>query len=138
MNLLIASSKITRQKHPCPHCQTPTAMDVITNIESAEDLTEFTSLSLNRAQCPSCRALVEAPVRVSVKLDCENLPPHECVALALLEAPAVLDDLIHNTPAGLCRVYSNNELERSIEAQLRLEFRRRNLTPAEVSAGFST
>ncbi len=35
----------------------------------------------------------------------------------------------------LVRAYSNNELERSIEACLRLEFRRRNLTPEEVEAG---
>jgi hypothetical protein len=138
MDLLIPSSKITRQRHPCPNCQTPAPVDVITNIESEDELANFTSLSLNRAQCSSCGALVEAPVRVTVKLDREHLPLHECVPLALLENPEVIDDLLHNTPEGLCRVYSNNGLERSIEAHLRLKLHRRNLTPEEVKAGFST
>ncbi len=134
MNLLIPSSKITRQKHPCPHCQTPTPVDVITNIESEEDFTSFMAHGLNRAQCFSCGTTVEAPVRVSVKTGLENIPDHECVPLALLENPEVLDDLLNNTPPGLLRVWSNDELERSIEAHLRMEFRRQGVTPAEISA----
>jgi hypothetical protein len=77
---------------------------------------------------------VEAPVRVSLKTGLEYIPDHECVPLVLLENPEVLDDLLNNTPPGLLRVWSNDELARSIEAHLRLEFRRQGVTPAEMSA----
>ena len=89
---------------------------------------------LNRAQCFSCGAPVEAPVRVSVKITLDNFPEHECVPLVLLKDPDVHDDLLNNTPPGLIRVYSCDELERAIEASCRLEFRRQGITPAEMSA----
>ena len=134
MNFLQPSPNIARQWHPCPDCNTSTAIDVITRIETSEDLCHFTKHRLNRAQCAFCGLQVEAPVRVRVKLDCDNLPDHEVVPLVLMENPEILDDILHNTPPGLVRVYSNNELERSIEACLRLEFRRRGLTPEQVEA----
>ena len=138
MNFLQPASNISRQWHPCPRCNASTAVDVITKIGSDEDLTNYCQHRLNRAPCSFCGALVEAPVRLRVELDCEFIPDHECVPLALLENPEVLDDLIHNNPPGLHRVYSNDELERSIEAFFRMECRRRKLTPEQAAAGYFT
>ena len=64
MNLLIPCSKISRQRFPCPNCHTPTPVDVVTEINSDEDLNDFIALRLNRARCSACGAQVEAPVRV--------------------------------------------------------------------------
>jgi hypothetical protein len=137
MNFLLPASNVSQQWHPCPRCKTSTRIEVITAIESEEDFTNSMAHGLNRAQCFSCGTTVEAPVRVSVKTGLEYIPDHECVPLVLLENPEVLDDLLNNTPPGLLRVWSNDELERSIEAHLRLEFRRQGVTPAEMSAEIS-
>lgn len=104
-------------------------MDVITEIHSEDDLTNFMSLNLNRAQCPSCGAQVEAPVRVTVRFPDFPALNHDCVPMVLLENPEVLDELLHNSPADSRRVYSLDELERSIAATLRLEMRRNNENP---------
>jgi len=134
MNFPLPAANVSQQWHPCPRCKTSTRIEVITAIESEEDVTNFMAHRLNRAQCFSCGTTVEAPARVSVKTGIENFPDHECVPLVLLENPEVLDDLLNNTPPGLLRVWSNDELERSIEACLRLEFRHQGVTPAEMSA----
>ena len=134
MNFPLPASNASQQWHPCPNCKTSNRIDVITAIESSEDLATFSAHQLNRAQCFSCDTPVEAPVRVRVKIDLENFPEFDCVPIALLDNPEILDDLLHNTPPGLVRVYSCDELERSIEACCRLEFRRRNLTPEEIEA----
>ena len=138
MNFQLPASNISRQWHPCPRCNTSTGVNVISGITSHEDLSRFCAHHLNRSQCLACGTQVEAPVRIAVKLDCDGLPHHECVPLALLENPDVLDDILHNTPPGLLRVYSCDELERSIESCLRSEMRRRNLTPEQVEAGLWT
>ena len=134
MNFLQPAPNIYHQWHPCPNCNTTCSMDVITRIETHDDFTNYGVLRLNRAQCIFCGEQVEAPVRVLLTLECDGMPIHECVPLVLLENPEVLDDLIHNTPPGLQRVYSNDELERSIEAFVRLEMRRQNLNPEEILA----
>ena len=134
MNFPLPASNVSQQWHPCPKCKTSTRIEVITAIESEEDFTNFMTHRLNRAQCFSCGTTVEAPVRVSLKTGYEYIPDHECVPLVLLENPEVLDDLINNHPRGLLRVWSNDELARSIEAHLRLEFRRQGVTPEEMSA----
>ena len=51
-------------------------------------------------------------MRVRVKIDLENFPEFDCIPIALLENPEILDDLLHNTPPGLVRVYSCDEPER--------------------------
>ena len=61
----------------------------------------------------------------------------KAVDMALLENAEVLDDLLHNTPDGTHRVYSHDELQRSIEACLRLEMHRHNFSPQEVKAALS-
>jgi len=94
----LPASNISHQWHPCPNCKTSTRIVVITAIESNEDLSQFTAHQLNRTQCFNCGAPVEVPVRVTVKPDCEGLPPNECFPLVLLENPEVLDDLLSNTP----------------------------------------
>ena len=134
MNYLLPASNVSQQWHPCPRCKTSTRIEVITAIESEEDFSSFMAHGLNRAQCFSCGTTVEAPVRVSLKTGLEYIPDHECVPLVLLENPEVLDDLLNNTPPGLLRVWSNDELERSIEACIRLDFRRQGVTPEEMSA----
>ena len=133
MNFLLPASNVSQQWHPCPRCNTSTRIEVITAIESEEDFNNFMTHRLNRAQCFSCGTTVEAPVRVSLKTGLEYIPDHECVPLVLLENTEMLDDLLNNTPPGLLRVWSNDELERSIEAHLRLEFHRQGVTPAEMS-----
>lgn len=107
------------------------SMTVMDRVETHEELTEFFGHRHNRGICPACGMLSEAPVRVIVKLDCEEIPVHECVPLHMLEDPAVLDDLIRDTPDGLRRVYSLGELERSIEAHVRLEMHRQGAAPDE-------
>ena len=134
MNLRLPASNISRQWHPCPNCRTSTPVNVITSIETVEDFTNFMEHRLNRTRCGLCGAPVEALVRVRYKGGDSGIPDHECVPLALLEDPEILDDIIHNTPPGLLRVWSNDELERSIEACVRLEFRRQGVTPEEMSA----
>lgn len=124
MNLRTPLSKSTRQNHPCWNCGAMVSMTIMHRVETHEELTEFFGHRFNRGICAACGMLVEAPVRVTVQLDCEDLPIHECVPLPMLEDPEVLDDLLHNTPDGLRRVYSLGELERSIEAHVRLEMRR--------------
>jgi hypothetical protein len=129
MNLLIPSSKISRQRFPCPLCQAPTPVDVITEIHSEDDLNNFISLHLNRARCPSCGAEVEAPVRVTARFPDFPALNHDCVPMVLLENPEMLDELLHNSPADSRRVYSLDELERSIAATLLLEMHRNNGNP---------
>jgi hypothetical protein len=135
MNFQLPAPNVSQQWHPCPNCNTSTRIEVITAITSYEDFTHFMAHRLNRAQCFSCGAPVEAPVRVSVKITLDNFPEHECVPLVLLKNPDVLDDLLNNTPPGLIRVYSCDELERAIEACCRLEFRRQGITPEEITPG---
>lgn len=134
MNLLIPPSNISRQWHPCPNCKASTPIDVITVIETEDDFAHFCIHRLNRAQCSFCGSQVEAPVRVTVKTDSEEIPDHDCVPLVLLEKPEILDDLLYNTPEGLRRVFSYGELERSIEACIRLHVRRIGLTIEEFEA----
>lgn len=74
-------------------------------------------------------------MRVTARFDADFVPDHDCIPLALLEDTDVLDDLLLPVPPGLRRVYSHDELERSIEAHLRLEIRRRGLTPEEIEIG---
>jgi len=135
MNLLTDPSDISRQQHPCPNCHAPTPVDVVTRIESEEALTNFFALDLNRAKCLFCGARVEAPVRVRVSLADYPLINHECVPIVLLDRPEVLEDLYRNNPKGVKRVYSNDELERSIEACLRIEMhcRGQSQTESEVA-----
>jgi ferredoxin len=108
MNLLTPPSKISQQQQPCPNCHAPTPVDVITRIESEEDLTNFIALGLNRARCSFCGTCVEALVRVSVNFATTPLTDIECVPLALLERPEVVEDLARNTPEGLHRVFSHD------------------------------
>ena len=129
MNLLIPSSGISHQFHPCPNCHASTPVDVITEIHSEDDLPNFISLRLNRARCPSCGAEVEAPVRVTVRFPDFPELNHDCVPMVLLENPEMLDELLHNSPADSRRVYSLDELERSIAATLCLEMRRKSGNP---------
>ncbi|MEX2580601.1 MAG: hypothetical protein WD342_16205 [Verrucomicrobiales bacterium] len=125
MNLLSPSSNISRQQHSCPNCRLSVSVRVITRIESEEVLNQYFAEGLNRARCHYCGALVEAPVRVRVSLADSFLIDHECVPLPLLDRPEVLEDLLRDNPEGLKRVYSNDELERSIEATLLIEMHRR-------------
>lgn len=134
MNLLIPPSNISRQWHPCPKCEASIPIDVMSVIESDNDFAHFCIKRLNRAQCCFCGSQVEAPVRVIMMPNCEEIPNHDCVPLALLKDPEILDDLLHNNPEGLRRVYSIDELERSIEACIRLHVRRRGLTMEEFEA----
>jgi len=137
MNLLIPSSKISRQRFPCTDCHAPTPVDVVTEITSNEELSDFIALCLNRARCSACGAQVEAPVRVFVRFPDYPAVNHDCVPIVLLENPQVLDELVHNTPAGSHRVYSHAELERSIEACFRLEMHRHNVSPQDVKAALA-
>jgi len=137
MNLLIPSSRISRQCHACPDCQAPTPVDVVTEIRSDEDLSDFIALRLNRARCSACGALVEAPVRVTVRFPDFPAANHDCVPMALLENPEVLDDLLHHPPDGTHRVYSHDELQRSIEACFRLEMHRHNFSPQDLRAALA-
>jgi hypothetical protein len=125
MILLTPLPNITRQYHPCPNCHASTPVEVITRIESEEALTIFFTHGLNRARCSDCGGRVEALVRVRVRLLGDTLINHECVPIALLDNLKVLDDLLQDTPTGLKRVYSHDELERSIEACLLIEMHRR-------------
>ena len=134
MNLQLPASNISQQWHPCPNCKSSILVNVITRIETTEDFNHFMIHRLNRAQCTFCGSPVEAPVRVSLKMGGDPLPDHECVPLVLLESQEVLDDLLRTTPPGLIRVWSNDELARSVEAHLRLEFRRQGVTPEEFMA----
>ena len=134
MKLPVPSCKISRQWHPCPNCQSSIPIDVTTAIESDDDFAHFCIHRLNRAQCCFCGSQVEAPVRITMMPNCEEIPNHDCVPLALLKDPEILDDLLHNTPEGLRRVYSYDELERSVEACIRLHVRRRGLTMEEFEA----
>lgn len=124
MILLTPPPPITRQSYPCPNCHAPTPVDVITSIESEEALTCYFTQGLNRARCSDCGARVDAPVRVRVSLPGAALLDHECVPIALLDCLEVLDDLLKDTPTGLKRVYSHDELERSLEACLLIEMHR--------------
>jgi hypothetical protein len=133
MNLLIHSSGISRQFHPCQRCHAPTPVDVITEIHSENDLTNFISLQLNRARCPSCGAEVEAPARVTVRFPDFAALNHDCVPMVLLEDPEMLDELLHNSPPDSRKVYSLDELERSIAATLCLEMRRKSGTPQDAA-----
>lgn len=138
MNLLIPSSKISRQSFPCPGCDVSTPVEVITEINTDEDFCNYYSHHLNRALCASCGALVEAPVRLTVKLGWwEGMPVIECVPLVMLRDPEVLDDLIHNTRPDTRMVYSHDELLRSLEACIRLELRRHNYSPEEIDAAIA-
>lgn len=85
MNLLIPCSQITRQRFHCPNCHAPTPVDVVTEINSDEDLHDFIALRLNRAQCSACGTQVEAPVRVTVRFPDIPAAKHDCVPMALLE-----------------------------------------------------
>ncbi len=137
MILLTPPSNITLQYYPCPNCETSTPVDVITRIDSEEALSSYVSRNLNRARCFGCGAQVEAPVRVRVSLADYPLIHHECVPIALLDRPEVLDDLLKNTPTELKRVYSHDELERSIEACLLIEMHRRGQKRKEDEPVFS-
>lgn len=137
MILLTPLPEITRQYHPCPNCHDSTPVEVITRIESEEALTCYFTHGLNRARCSDCGARVEAPVRVRVSLPGTAMLDHECVPIALLDCLEVLDDLLQDTPTGLKRVYSHDELERSLEACLLIEMHRRGHRRSEDEKVFS-
>jgi len=109
-------------------------MDVITRIESQDQFTDYAINKYNRALCACCGSVVEAPVRVRIKMDCEGLPEIECVPYALLSQPEVIEDMTHNTPPGLHRVFSNFELEFCVEAFFRMEMCRQGITSEEALA----
>jgi hypothetical protein len=44
------------------------------------------------------------------------------------------DDLLHHTPPDTRRAYSYDELQRTLEACIRLELRRQNHSPEEIEA----
>lgn len=129
MNLLTPPTRTTRQNHPCRNCGAATSIDVVTGVLTKDDLTDFFGHRRNRGVCPACGTQVEAPVRVTVDLGSDAIPVHECVPLFMLEDPEVLEHLIHHTPDAVHRVYSLAELERSIEAHVRMEMRRQGVVP---------
>lgn len=79
MKSFLGPSKNARRLYPCPNCQAPTAVDVLTLIESEEDLGNFFALRLNRAQCSFCHCRVEALVRVVMRMPGAAYLDQECI-----------------------------------------------------------
>ena len=132
MNLIAPISKVTRQFHPCPDCHALTPIYVITSITTEDDLYRFIDEQLNLAKCLSCGILIEAPVRVMVRVPDNPSLNHECIPIVLLQNRQVIEDLVHNSPADLRIVYSCAELIRSVEAITRIEMYHNNTSPEEL------
>ena len=131
MKLLIPPSRSTRRLYPCPNCQAPTAVDVVTRIESEEEITDFMARRLNRANCSFCYCPVEAPVRVVVRIPDASYLDHECIPTGMLESPEVVGEVIRMLDEGTVIVFSHDELERSIEARIRIEMYRQGFAGLE-------
>jgi len=128
---LVAPSKIERRLYPCPNCQAPTSVGVLTSIESEEDLLNFISLRLNRAQCSFCHCQVEALVRAVVRMSGATSLDQECIPAKLLESPEAVSELARKLDEGAVISFSHEELERSIEARIRVAFHREGMVALE-------
>ena len=93
MKLLTPPSKSTRRLYPCSNCQAPTAVEVVTKIESEEEIADFMARRLNRANCSFCYCPVEAPVRVVVRIPEASYLDHECIPTGILESPEVVGEV---------------------------------------------
>ena len=120
--------------HPCPKCATSTAFQVVTELNTPDEVIQFVEQDLNRAVCPNCGRYFEAPVRLKVAEDEDLHPAMECIPIDLLQDPKILDEIIENTPEGLHRVYSHSELHRCIEASFRLKLRQEGVDPEDFES----
>lgn len=134
MKSRIPPSSTSKQWFPCPRCQASTPCEVITEITSEDDVCRFIGESLNRAECPSCGFVIEAPVRAKLAAQEDYLPAMECVPIELLEDPMVLEDLAQNASDGVHRVYSHSELQRAIEAHLRIHAQREGIDLNQIES----
>lgn len=123
MNSLLAPSNVSTRLFPCPQCSTSNPIDVVTSIDSMEELVSLFVGIHNRASCCSCGRRFEAPVRLSVRLRNREVPPHEYIPFEEIENTAVLESITRSK--GRChRVYSLDELERSIMAHVQISMHR--------------